>query len=126
MNEKMNPEVKTKWLEALRGGEYKQARGVLRTAEDGYCCLGVLSQIASDEGVMPQPEKSQYGESYAWVNKDGMTTNNMYLPKDVMAWSGLDSSSGEINNGNCNCNLAKMNDKGHTFDEIADIIEENL
>lgn len=38
----MSPEKKAKWLEALRSGNYKQARGCLKR-EDGFCCLGVYA-----------------------------------------------------------------------------------
>lgn len=40
----MNPEIKKKWLAALRGGEFEQCTGYLK---DGgkYCCLGVLGEI---------------------------------------------------------------------------------
>lgn len=51
----MNPEIKEKWLAALRSGEYKQTRGALfrpRRLDDvkpifpaGYCCLGVLCDV---------------------------------------------------------------------------------
>lgn len=47
---RMNPEVKTKWLAALRSGNYKQGRMALkRGVGDGtadYCCLGVLCDIS--------------------------------------------------------------------------------
>src|SRR4051812_25076359 len=45
----MNPEMKTKWLEALRSGKYKQASSRLRRKNEfggSYCCLGVLCDIS--------------------------------------------------------------------------------
>lgn len=45
----MKPEIKEKWVKALRSGEYKQGRRSLRTKlPDGscqHCCLGVLMEI---------------------------------------------------------------------------------
>lgn len=44
----MDLEVKTKWIESLRSGEYKQGRGRLRGELNGevkYCCLGVVCDI---------------------------------------------------------------------------------
>ena len=48
----MNPEVKKRWLAALRSGEYAQTTGKLHRLDPdvfepndipaGYCCLGVL------------------------------------------------------------------------------------
>jgi hypothetical protein len=45
----MSPELKAKWVEALRSGKFKQCRGGLVeggfSAPDAYCCLGVLWAI---------------------------------------------------------------------------------
>jgi len=35
----------TKWLEALRSGEYKQGIGKLATKDGYYCCLGVYCKV---------------------------------------------------------------------------------
>ena len=40
----MNPEIKAKWVAALRSGEYKQAKGQLRIG-NSFCCLGVLCNL---------------------------------------------------------------------------------
>jgi hypothetical protein len=123
-SEPMNPVVKAKWLEALRSGEYKQATGVLRTSADGYCCLGVLSQLASDEGVVPQP--SILNGTYRWTSEAG-NSGNMYLIPEVMEWAGLESASGELRTEGYTMNLSRMNDSGeHDFSSIADAIEKNL
>lgn len=122
--EPMNPDVKAKWLEALRSGEYQQTDGFLRTRSDGYCCLGVLSQIASDEGVVPQPKESN--GAYRWTSESG-NSNNMYLLPEVMEWAGLDSHSGYINITNgTSVSLSRKNDEGVRFPEIADLIEQYL
>ena len=48
---KLPPGVKAKWLDALRGGKYKQARGRLKQVDPneaeygGFCCLGVLYDV---------------------------------------------------------------------------------
>lgn len=122
--EPMNPDVKAKWLEALRSGEYQQQTdGFLRTRSDGYCCLGVLSQIASDEGVVPQPKESN--GAYLWTSDDG--NSKMYLLPEVMDWAGLDSHSGCINTtDDNNISLSQKNDEGVRFSEIADLIEQCL
>lgn len=44
----MKPELKKRWVKALRSGKYKQGKNYLRrqTPEgDRYCCLGVLCEI---------------------------------------------------------------------------------
>lgn len=46
----MNPEIKAKWLDALRSGKYAQGYGLLRSGIDKYCCIGVLCDIAEPRG----------------------------------------------------------------------------
>ena len=38
----MTPELKARWIVALRSGEYTQGRNALNPATNCYCCLGVL------------------------------------------------------------------------------------
>jgi hypothetical protein len=52
----MNADVKTRWLTALRSGEYKRAEGRLHkkdinTGEESFCCFGVLCDLAVKEGI---------------------------------------------------------------------------
>lgn len=48
---KMDPEMKKRWVEALRSGKYKQGKGRLHDeVHDTYCCLGVLNEI-EDLGI---------------------------------------------------------------------------
>lgn len=44
----MDAELKRKWVEALRSGEYKQGRGELLNDEGAYCCLGVLCAMQGE------------------------------------------------------------------------------
>lgn len=47
---KMPQAYLTKWLNALRSGEYKQCSGTLyNEKQDAYCCLGVLQKVVSDK-----------------------------------------------------------------------------
>ncbi len=52
----MDPELKKKWVAALRSGEYKQGRNRLhRKVDNSFCCLGVLCEVAGyqkEEGEM--------------------------------------------------------------------------
>jgi hypothetical protein len=48
---KLKPEVKAKWLAALRSGKYKQGSGILAktsvsSGKTNYCCLGVLAKVS--------------------------------------------------------------------------------
>lgn len=40
-------QLRARWVKALRSGEYGQTTGSLyRSANDAYCCLGVLCEVA--------------------------------------------------------------------------------
>lgn len=40
----MDKKLKTRWVKALRGGNYKQGKRALHVG-DKFCCLGVLADI---------------------------------------------------------------------------------
>lgn len=128
----MNPEVKEKWLAALRSGKYKQARERLRDG-GGFCCLAVLCDIAIKEGVSGEWALGATGETvFRWpaVADRYLThhTEESLLPPHVRDWAGLQSDNPRL----------KMDDYGHdtlsamnddhrlSFAEIADLIEKQL
>lgn len=123
--QKMNPEYKTKWLDALRSGEYGQGTGALRTKDDTYCCLGVLADICVKEGLASWVESDSDPEEFAYVvslpegREDGA-----YLPAKIADHVGVDRLG---RRGTGLQTLANLNDdSGHTFEQIADIIEEEF
>ena len=117
----MKKEIKDKWVAALRSGEYQQTKEFLATS-DGFCCLGVLCDLYIKEHDDPSSTRYQ-----TWKNDCEFRDNlldlheNMVLPRQVREWSGVSSSDGAINNGDC---LTQMNDQGMSFSDIADVIEE--
>ena len=123
---RMDPEIKAKWLEALRSGEFKQGQNVLRTAEDGYCCLGVLCELAVREGVIGDPKfqiidgsPSASGPSWEY---DGLS---VYPSDQVYEWAGMSSILVELNGRLLS--LDYLNDALRLpFSQIADLIEEQL
>ena len=103
----MDPELKAKWVAALRSGEYKQGQGLLNNNER-MCCLGVLCE------VMQQPKKVSAGgvAQYLFPLVYGSVT---FIPEVVC---------NEIGLGYKNANdLAVYNDTGKSFDFIASNIE---
>ena len=109
----MNPDIKQKWIEALRSGKYEQGFSVLKK-NNRYCCLGVLcelhSKITNREWI-----QGEDGESY-----DDCDT---YLPDVVVEWAGLNSDDPSVVDS---LSLAQLNDVGQTFEQIAEFIEKNL
>lgn len=115
---KMTPEVKAKWLEALRSGEYEQGRQFLRTRDNEFCCLGVLCDLAVKAGVIEEPTADGWGE---YRYGDGGEQSG--LPDEVSDWAGIDTQLGRFSHGGVDTALAFLNDRGTPFSEIADIIE---
>ncbi len=128
----MNPTVKEKWVKALRSGEYNQGTGCLRS-DNGHCCLGVLCDLYTKEF----PDKSRWGfqietipsadgrEGYEFSVTDGkqlIAADSLTLPKPVQEWAGLSENNPKVGGES----LAELNDHGHSFNEISDLINAEL
>jgi hypothetical protein len=113
---KLDPELKAKWLDALRSGKYKQGQAVLRTSEECFCCLGVLGDIAAPTlwATTITSENEAHISCYAFASLH----DNEMLREEWLADHGLTIDQA--------VNLASMNDCGKSFAEIADFIEANL
>lgn len=116
----MNPEVKAEWVAALRSGQYMQGTNNLRT-ERGFCCLGVLCDLAVKHEIIPAPGR---GTAYPHVYRYGF--DSKFLPEAVRMWAGLPDTDPDVHRENETNSLSVMNDGGCTFEEIADVIEENF
>jgi len=136
----MKQEIKQRWIDALRSGEYPQTMGKLRD-EGGYCCLGVLCELAVEDGIIAPPTQAAQG----WWTYGSQVD---LLPSGVMDWAGLydpnpsitvfkevedsyfDEELGEEVDDYYETNepdsLAEFNDAGHDFIEIAYLIDEQL
>lgn len=96
----LDPDVKVKWLAALRSGEYQQGRDMLRDPATGaLCCIGVLGAIQ--------------GEPLAGMNKMGLCGLGGGPRQAGMHMNDL-------------AELAQKNDAGWSFDEIADYIDKRF
>jgi hypothetical protein len=62
------------WVKALRSGKYKQGTKVLRSADNAFCCLGVLCAVA---GMRPKLEGEyyRYGSEYNCAPKKAMASS---------------------------------------------------
>lgn len=105
-------EILTKWVAALRSGEYKQATGTLCQLDaegkpEGYCCLGVLEHVLDGEVEYYANDADEHIPL-------GMPSNN-FLKKHGLAFDNLFGQSMYT--------LSEMNDSGSTFEEIANLLE---
>ena len=75
---KMNTEIKQKWVNALRSGEYEQGSEKLYSGR-GYCCLGVLCDLYSKENGLKWEFRGDalWGYyDYAWLSKSSFCRKN--------------------------------------------------
>lgn len=115
----MNPEIKQKWIDALRSGKYKQTDSALATL-DGYCCLGVACEVFATEARLKKSGPDSDGD-YSY---NGETA---YLPPSLAEYMGIDWRGTLLKPVGGKATLAELNDEvGYTFEQIADVIEEQL
>lgn len=120
----MNKEIKTLWTAALLSGKYRQGTGFLKIngrngAEDRFCCLGVLCELAVEAGVT-----ERLSEDYETVYGKVGDSNTAILPLHIQEWAGIVGRGGSYASGERS--LASDNDSGMTFPEIVDAINENF
>ena len=109
----MNKELKKKWVEALRSGDYKQTKGYLQVTDPGlciypvgFCCLGVLCEVA---------------------NYPYMRNSDQFLPSGLQEEQGLGMLVRYDSCETIASHVMKMNDVGNnSFSDIADWIEANV
>lgn len=118
----MNENVKSRWIEALESGKYKQGKEQLRS-NDCFCCLGVLCDLHRIEFK---------GE---WVG-DRYLGSLQILPMEVWTWAGFNTDNPTAVNlknpdldFNPECSydeysLAELNDEGYSFRKLVKIIKE--
>lgn len=112
----MKPEIKKMWVDALRSGEYRQCRKRLKNGGSvpSFCCLGVLRELAPED---IRKEKNDNPET---------------LSSSIMKWAGLKNCDPNIKPGEkggmaYEGRATYLNDNlGYSFNQIADLIEENL
>jgi len=129
----MNPEIKAKWLGALRSGKYEQVKGGLKK-DNCFCCLGVLTDIWAKENNTEWVKKNVnsigkiFQETYSYITIPGSSlVVDDILPDPVAEWAGLGISDPEITYDNTVSYITHLNDEvGLTFKQIADLIEEQL
>jgi hypothetical protein len=113
----MNPEIKQKWIDALRSGKYNQTKSNLKS-KNGFCSLGVLVDLYLLEKNL---DWKLYVDHSEFNGRDSHLYNRVITWYDVIIWA-----NGSNYFDVCNL-LIKMNDQEEkTFQEIADFIEENV
>jgi hypothetical protein len=122
----MKPEIKQRWVEALRSGQYRQGTGALR-AHGHYCCLGVLCDLAIQDEVLPGWE---HFNSEGCDTTDPLAWQGDFLPERVRDWAGLSNVNPRVEDPEEegeDVGLSIVNDERQcSFSRIANIIEAQL
>lgn len=113
--------IRAEWIRRLRSGEYQQGRGYLKREEaigkTLYCCLGVLCEIFVENGEIKSTRDRAgwylFGSYYFQA-----------VPEIVQEKVGLCNGSGSSRYGiEYGRELSELNDRGHSFHEIATELE---
>ena len=127
----MNPDIKARWVAALRNPEAKQLRGNLGKVYGGRCCLGVLCDIAVEDGVIQPPEADEFDGNLSYGGMESLP------PVEVNEWAGFDpdaASPALLTGGRWGSTFDDASLLAHiandelklTFPQIADLIEWSL
>lgn len=109
----MDKELKQKWVSALRSGKYKQTTETLNDCGGGFCCLGVLLDVS---GAGEWNDSSFILGEYDGTHRHTLDGDLGFRGRELFSIPEPDEA-----------NLIVMNDeKGCTFEEIADYIEAKL
>lgn len=139
---KMNTEIKQKWVNALRSGEYEQGSEKLYSGR-GYCCLGVLCDLYSKENGL----KWEFRGDDVIKTEDEIVPSQLqkydyfyfddeseFLPESVKEWAELSVKNPQVR---VECEddedarfyvdeIANVNDSGYSFTQLAEIIEDQF
>jgi hypothetical protein len=122
----MKPELKKRWVDALRSGKYQQTDSALEDA-NGHCCLGVACSLFADEMGL---SISEYGPNQEYSKFDG---RHDYLPDRAQKFLELTETGilpktvADPKTGYIYASLASLNDDAnYTFRQIADVIDEQF
>lgn len=127
----MKQDIKKLWVDALRSGEYNQARHCLQS-NTGFCCLGVLSDLYikqnPNSGCFWEPDEKNMAINFV----AGNYCEYDILPEMVVTWAGLPDKNPKVIGTNdegleIHDVIANFNDRYRKdFEQIADMIEAQL
>jgi hypothetical protein len=140
----LKPEVREKWVAALRSGEYTQGTRALN--RDGkFCCLGILCDLyhketgqgawivqpyIGDDKTLAFTTNPTDPDAVSPITGTRLYTNHGMPPLKVWDWAFASGDSQfygtnlpDTSEEAALLDLANMNDKGATFTKIADFIE---
>lgn len=138
----MKSAIRDLWLDLLVSGQYDQTQSELQSIEGGFCCLGVLCDIHAN--VAPSNKRSSWEGADYNMRYDGetefpsLTVSRWAFPELKKTYQMTEEwnekkaeyvkSVPDTPSGRAEAlmhYLAKANDEGKSFVQIAKIIEAN-
>jgi len=107
----MNKELRDEWVAALRSGKYEQGQDQLKTSAGEYCCLGVLCEVL--------------GVDLERANVNGVKVGEA-TGTETAALGGDPLELVRALHYKTRSRLAKLNDNGASFEELAGVIEKTV
>lgn len=118
----MKKEIADLWVQALRSGKYSQLQGMLHEQGSGFCCLGVLCDVHRE-----QTGAGEWDDAGYYITN--RTRESGLLPAAVIDWAGTADSNPDVtvpdDELGKSCLTMLNDDKGYTFAQIADLIEQH-
>lgn len=131
----MKQNIAQRWTAALRSKKFTQTTGYLhvrdKDADVGYCCLGVLCELAREDGVIIAESDAVEGVVRYGHPTDSGDRSATNLPAAVLHWAGMNGEElpdpiyDEDDSGVEYTSLAGLNDDArYDFEQIANIIDD--
>jgi hypothetical protein len=142
----MREEIAERWIEALESGDYAQGKLALHVRArdangnpvDKFCCLGVLCDLASQDGVVRTDtihtgkvenivydgKRGEIPESVK--NWAGVRWADLHVPARFLVGMELDHNIVDTLAMGASVKVSTLNDSGKSFKEIAAIIRRML
>jgi hypothetical protein len=117
----MDKELVQKWIDALRSGQYRQAKSKLHIG-DRHCCLGVATELIHGQDCWEDSNSTDIYGNIVYKYTVGSTTCEELLDVMDAELVGLSIMQGDLTQEY----LSDMNDYGDSFEEIADFLERHL
>lgn len=111
---KIRPEIKEKWLQALKSGDYVKGKNFLKSSENEYCCLGVLCDLHREE------HENEWTDNTHFDKYMGCGT---YLPDGVADWAFEIFETNRFDITSLQHSLAEINDESEDFNKVIAEIE---
>lgn len=123
----MDPRIANLWIERLEAGTITQLQGILGNPDGSRCCLGVLCDIAVEQGIINPPRAvklySNGDDKMLDYGDQDQEVQYYVLPDKVREWANMKTPNGVLCGRESGTSLSGMNDNdSSSFSQIAEAI----